>query len=1145
MDSLLDLRPERPGYRLHRLEVYNWGTFDSTGGQVYSVQPEGRTTLLVGQNGSGKSTLVDALLTLLVPSSIRNYNVAAGAKKTERSEKSYLRGACGRASDAAQSAVTKYLRPSGKHFSAVLGVFRDEELGRSFTLCQVLHLSGDGGVEKTYAIADEERALATDLSGLTRAEQVRPRLAECGYRTTKTYVEYSQWFARRTGVRGKAMDMFNQTVAVKDIQSLNEFIRRHMLEAHDWREKVQRLLAHFAELSAAHRELLRVRLAQELLEPVEKLGNKYRKRAERLETTERLLSAADTYFPSQAVRLYEPELRRCQRRLSEAVEEKQRLAARIATSGEDVRRLKNEIEQAGGERLRMLPVLISREQAALEPKRREWARFHGHARQCGLPETVNTRAAFDQIVERLNELSREAKAKMTAATARQEELIGERGQVQRELREERAELEILTRRQTNLPGHLATLRGRVCEDLGLAESELPFAAELIAVRSDQRAWEASAEMVLRSFALSLLVPERFYRRVRSYVEQTKMVDGRGQGQRLVYLCVKRSVSDNGDRQHPQSLLRKLEFRAGHDLAPWVRGEVERRFDYQCCELVEEFDHAPRFAMTANRHIKTGSDRHEKDDRPRSVDPRHFVLGWDNREKRRRLAERIGQLEAQIARFDTQVAALVGQAERNREIVAAAQAARETADFDAIDINRHIAEIAALEQEKAELESSNDAVVALRARLRAAEDEIVQLQAERDEAVGVERELRKTIQQGEELMRVAARQLENAQLAGTLESDREVYAALDERLANPPLTVETLFAREQQFRSAAAGEILRMREEIDPLKERLLGAMGRYLRDFKAERDDLDARVDSLSSFMQLLNQIRREDLPRHEQRFKERLNDKVSQEVALFYASLRNEGKQIEEKIEQLNQALGELEYHPGTFMRLEPRPVSDREINDFKRSLRECLDDSLDNSDAANEARFVRIEKLVNRLADTEKTRWRDKVIDVRRWYDFAAREVHRESGETQSYYEDSSGQSGGEKAKLAFTILVAAIAYQYDLDPSGRTPGRFHFVCVDEMFSKIDDRYAEYALRLFEQFGLQLLIVAPLDAKARVTEPFVDCYLHVVKDESTSRSQIFSMTAREYEEVAGAFGDFAATSSGGANGDMARLAREKSKLK
>ena len=96
---------------------------------------------------------------------------------------------------------------------------------------------------------------------------------------------------------------------------------------------------------------------------------------------------------------------------------------------------------------------------------------------------------------------------------------------------------------------------------------------------------------------------------------------------------------------------------------------------------------------------------------------------------------------------------------------------------------------------------------------------------------------------------------------------------------------------------------------------------------------------------------------------------------------------------------------------------------------------------------------------------------------------------------------------------ILVAAIAYQYDIDPSRTTSDRFHFVIVDEMFSKVDDQYAEYALGLFRKFGLQLLIVAPLDAKARVTEPYVGCYLLVAKNQG-SRSEIHSMSAREFQE-------------------------------
>ncbi len=93
--QLFDTRSARPGYRLQRLELFNWGTFDSSGGQVFRFEPQGRTSLLVGHNGSGKSTLVDAITTLLVDTRSRSYNVAAGAKRSERNAKSYIKGAYG------------------------------------------------------------------------------------------------------------------------------------------------------------------------------------------------------------------------------------------------------------------------------------------------------------------------------------------------------------------------------------------------------------------------------------------------------------------------------------------------------------------------------------------------------------------------------------------------------------------------------------------------------------------------------------------------------------------------------------------------------------------------------------------------------------------------------------------------------------------------------------------------------------------------------------------------------------------------------------------------------------------------------------------------------------------------------------------
>ena len=97
-------------------------------------------------------------------------------------------------------------------------------------------------------------------------------------------------------------------------------------------------------------------------------------------------------------------------------------------------------------------------------------------------------------------------------------------------------------------------------------------------------------------------------------------------------------------------------------------------------------------------------------------------------------------------------------------------------------------------------------------------------------------------------------------------------------------------------------------------------------------------MEYLDSFLDLRTHIEREDLPRHEQRFKERLNEKVTQEIGLLNAALRTERTEIESKIALLNESLRQLEYRPGTFMQLEPKPVRDAEIADFQNSLNECL---------------------------------------------------------------------------------------------------------------------------------------------------------------------------------------------------------------
>jgi uncharacterized protein YPO0396 len=332
----------------------------------------------------------------------------------------------------------------------------------------------------------------------------------------------------------------------------------------------------------------------------------------------------------------------------------------------------------------------------------------------------------------------------------------------------------------------------------------------------------------------------------------------------------------------------------------------------------------------------------------------------------------------------------------------------------------------------------------------------------------------------------------------------------------PLTLDTIshvpVASLTQWQQQLESLALR----VQPASKSLTAAMARYLRAFPEETTDIDPDVSSLDYFVAQSERIQEEDLPTLEERFRARLNEKILHEIGLLHSSLEADRAEIFQRVEQLNQGLQLMQWQPGTTMRLEATDVHDQEILGFRKELASCLSGTFSPNRHENDAAIERIQALIQRFKDPDLERWRNKVLDVRNWFQFASREIVSATGESRSYYDGGSGQSGGEKGKLAFLVLAASIAYQYDLKPLDENANRFHLVMVDEMFSRSDDAHAEYALDLFSRFGLQLLIVAPLDAKIRVTEPHVGVYVHVVKDRATHRSSLVTIAAEALAENA-----------------------------
>ena len=337
------------------------------------------------------------------------------------------------------------------------------------------------------------------------------------------------------------------------------------------------------------------------------------------------------------------------------------------------------------------------------------------------------------------------------------------------------------------------------------------------------------------------------------------------------------------------------------------------------------------------------------------------------------------------------------------------------------------------------------------------------------------------------------------------------------LGEHQLTVESCDNRERDTREWLQAKIDADDIKLKRLRDKVIQAMVAYKEQFKLETAEVDASIEAGVEYGIMLHNLQADDLPRFETRFKELLNENTIREVANFQSQLARERETIKERIDQINESLTQIDYNPGRYIALEAQPTSDPEIRDFQTELRSCTEGALTGSDDAqySEAKFLQVKRIVERfrgregLSDLDR-RWVSKVTDVRNWYLFAASERWREDGSEFEHYSDSGGKSGGQKEKLAYTILAASLAYQFGLEWGAVRSRSFRFVMIDEAFGRGSDESAQYGMRLFTKLNLQLLIVTPLQ-KIHVIEPFVSS-VGFVTNEDGRESKLRNLSIEEY---------------------------------
>jgi uncharacterized protein YPO0396 len=199
----------------------------------------------------------------------------------------------------------------------------------------------------------------------------------------------------------------------------------------------------------------------------------------------------------------------------------ERLAAQQREQQAQERELRRAIADGGGDRLERLALEISRKEAEKQRRADKAARYDQLRQALGL---LALHQAEDFLAQRaLCAPLREAAAQRETELQNQLTELGVAfAQGRQEHDELTGELASLKARRSNIDAQQVALRAALCEALALDETTMPYAGELIQVRDDERDWEGAAERLLRSFGLSLLVPDAHYAAVTEWVDRTQL-----------------------------------------------------------------------------------------------------------------------------------------------------------------------------------------------------------------------------------------------------------------------------------------------------------------------------------------------------------------------------------------------------------------------------------------------------------------------------------------------------------------------------------------------------------------------------------------------------------------------------------------------
>lgn len=1119
-----------PGYRLQYLELYNWGTFD---GQIYSIRPEGQSSLLTGANGSGKTTLIDAMLTLLVPErKYRFYNQSSGAeKKTERSEESYVLGQYGNIQEEGRSYSTAQQMRSDKRsaYSILLASFANHT-GQTITLAQCRWFSSTE-LKRVWVIAYTPLTIAEDFTPFDPKGQwrrdLRQRHPGAETRDTIEFFDSASKYARRMlkvfGMRSpKALTLFNQTVGIKVLGNLDAFIRDNMLEAGESEDAFLQLKDTYRLLLQAKNAMDKAEAQLKLLQPIKQLSETLGVIEGSRQTWMRDQQLSELYFATCRQQFLKDQIVAAQNSVAEVRASIDHINENLERARDDKETLSRMFssDQTGLE-LAQLQQQIKQLEQTKRQKQEELTRYNLLAQALGFGENPDE-AEFKRVQKLCQQRTAEIQEQRRRLAQDNFSLKREMDELLQTIKVRQHEIKQLSSQKNNITGRIAEVREQIADYLGVSAAELPFIAELIQVKQGADDWEMVIEKVLRGFAMRLIVPERYYAQVNQYVNSTKL------GTRLVYHKVPDYYrSESKVFAPPKALVQKLMFHPESPYSDWVKEQVLTTFDYLCADNLGEFE-TYRKAITREGLIKAAS-RHEKDDRDSGMGRSQYILGWTNTGKVDSIVADIHSLQAKIEKSLQRQDQLQREEEKKDWLLKNIAKFEELTDYSTIHWEAVADRLEDLYQQQLNLENASGDLQGLKTQIQDMVQRIASMDQERTAYLLREQELLTGIADYKLQLEEATNLLKHARLDGVdLKAEQlpELFKEFAERFASSlaEMKAENVSVVYRSVQDEIEKRLQGFRSRVDETRRALERAMMTFKRpdqellqrfpDWASDTYQLPDDIRYVAEYVEYCTKLETDDLPSYTRDFERYLTTHMIQKMADFRESFYQREQEIHETVQELNASLHQINFRnlPKTYIQLKAVRTVSPNVMAFRQMLDDWIpvageQEGVYDIEALKQS-FEAIRTLIEKLEHEEG--WKKQVTDVRNWSEYYAEEYFRETNKPMKVYRSMGELSGGEKAQLTYTILGSAIAYQFGITQAGESHS-FRFIAVDESFSNQDDEKATYLMDLCRQLHLQLLVVTPND-KTHIVEPYISS-VHFVYRRNNRSSHLLDMPIVDFQ--------------------------------